>query len=144
MRFALIGTQGRSQSSRSDRKASRSGFMLIEALVALAVVLAFTVALAPVLFHAKRIMSDAGNRVAAQNLLRSLLDVPLDRATFMKNAKEGETAGLRWRIAAVPLRVDAVNDQPSINLAAYKVVATVSWGKEQTITAETVRLGSMQ
>jgi len=118
--------------------------MLLEALVALALVLAFAAAIAPVLFQAKRIMSDAGNRVAAQALLRSLLDAPLDRAAFMKTAREGETAGLHWRIAAFPLHVGASDDQQQPSWIPYRLVASVSWGQEQTITAETVRLGAKQ
>jgi general secretion pathway protein I len=144
--------------------------MLLEALVALALVLAFAAVLGPVLFQARRIMNGADDRVAAQALLRSLLDVPLDRAAFAKSAREGETAGLRWRIAAMPLHLDIPSQQPSDTFAGqgtntssgqnvgnptgqqqqqpnwttYRVVASVSWGDDHTIMAETVRLGRAQ
>jgi type II secretory pathway component PulJ len=144
MKFASTGTRARSRSFPIDRKRGQAGIMLLEALVALALVLAFAVAIAPVLFQARRIMSHAGSRVAAQTLLRSLLDAPLDRAAFMKTAQEGETAGLRWRIATLPLQVNAAADQQSPSWIPYRVIASVSWGQEQTIAAETVRLGRTQ
>jgi prepilin-type N-terminal cleavage/methylation domain-containing protein len=144
MKFASTGTRARSRSFPIDRKQRRAGFTLLEALVALAVVLTFAVAIAPVLFQAKHIMSDAGNRVAAQALLRSLLDVPLDRAAFINAAQEGKTAGLHWRIAAMPLHVDPAGGRQPASWVPYRIVASVSWGQEQTITAETVRLGKKQ
>ena len=106
MKFASIGTRARSWLLPTDRNRSRAGYMLLEALVALALLLAFAAVLGPVLFQARRIMSDADDRIAAQALLRSLLDAPLCRATFAKSAREGETSGLRWRVAATPLHTD--------------------------------------
>jgi len=71
---------------------------LFEALVALALVLAFVEVLGPHLFHARRIMANSEGRVAAQVLLRSLLDAPFDRSQLANVSRSGETAGLRWRI----------------------------------------------
>jgi general secretion pathway protein I len=118
--------------------------MLLEALVALALLLVFAAVVAPVLFQARHIMSGAGDRVAAQVLLRSLLDVPIDRATLGKAAREGETSGLRWRLTASPLYhvdVDTSLQQEGPNWIPYRVEVTVSWGEEQSVTAETMRLG---
>lgn len=103
MRSASIGTWVRSSLTRHDRNGTSGGFTLIEALVALALVLAFAAALAPLLFRAHRIMLSADGQVAAQVLLRSLLDTPPDRASLASATRGGETGGLRWRIVAEPM-----------------------------------------
>jgi Tfp pilus assembly protein PilV len=144
MKFASIGTP---EASRSRRDGSgQAGFSLLEALVALAVVLAFAVVLGPHLSHARRIMADADGRVAAQVLLRSLLDAPFDRSGQANVSRDGETAGLRWRVASEPVATTA----PSVaaassaaarpNWQAFRVTASVVWGADQVITAETIRL----
>jgi prepilin-type N-terminal cleavage/methylation domain-containing protein len=71
MKFESIGTREASQLRRDG--SGQAGFTLLEALVALAVILAFAVVLGPHLSQARRIMADADGRVAAQVLLRSLL-----------------------------------------------------------------------
>jgi type II secretory pathway pseudopilin PulG len=143
MKFASIGTP---EASRSRRDGSgQAGFSLLEALVALALVLAFAVVLGPHLSHARRIMADADGRVAAQVLLRSLLDAPFDRSDLAKVSRDGETAGLRWRVASEPVVVAAAPraaNRP--NWQAYRVTASVMWGADQVITAETIRLRKAQ
>jgi len=145
MRFESIGTRAASRSrraeARNERAARRSGgFTLIEALVALALVLAFAAALTPHLFQSRRIVADADSRVAAHVLLRTLLDAPFDRASLAQSAREGALDGLRWRVVTVPLPATAVgSDRPA--WSAYRVAASVAWGREQMISAETVRLG---
>jgi len=115
---------------------------LIEALVALALVLAFASALTPYLFQARRIAAGTESRVAAHVLLRTLLDAPFDRGSLANAARAGEVDGLRWRIVTEPLRVTAGGQQRSA-WSAYRVVASVAWGRDQAITAETVRLGRL-
>jgi len=160
MRSVSIGTGARSPSPRPDRSCASSGFTLIEALVALAVVLAFAAALGRLLFQAHRIMLSADGQVAAQILLRSLLDTPLDRTSLASISRDGETQGLRWRIVAMPMDVDAwlpplpppsPSSGPSstprpdhANWAAFRVVASVSLPSGQVITGETVRLGKVE
>src|SRR5215467_7069212 len=146
MRFESIGIPAASRSSRAEAGKARrhrrsSGFTLIEALVALALVLAFAAALTPHLFQARRIVSDAEARVAAHVLLRTLLDTPFDRGSLARAAREGELEGLRWRIVAYPLpaATAAGSERPAWSL--YRVVASVSFGRAQMVTAETVRLG---
>jgi type II secretory pathway pseudopilin PulG len=113
---------------------------LIEALVALALVLAFAAALTPHLFQSRRIVSDAETRVAAHVLLRTLLDTPFDRGSLARAEREGELDGLRWRIVAYPLPAAAAgSERPA--WSTYRVVASVSFGRAQMISAETVRLG---
>jgi general secretion pathway protein I len=142
--------------------------MLLEALVALALVLAFAGVLGPVLFHARRIMTQADSRIAAQALLRSLIDAPFDRAKLGNSVREGDSAELHWRISATPLALDMLSPAPAPssagsgrkgaanepgkgapdsqppNWSAYRVVATVTWARDQSITAETVRLGRVR
>jgi type II secretory pathway pseudopilin PulG len=138
MKFASIGTP---EASRSHRDGSgQAGFSLLEALVALALVLAFAVVLGPHLSHARRIMADADGRVAAQVLLRSLLDAPFDRSGLAKVSRDGETAGLRWRVASEPVAAAAPRAADRSNWQAYRVMASVAWGSDQVITAETIRL----
>jgi type II secretory pathway pseudopilin PulG len=137
----------------------RAGFTLLEALVALALVVAFVAALGPYLFHARRIMAGADSRIAAQVLLRALLEAPLDRSTLTDASREGETAGLRWRIIAEPILINALPSQrpktspmerPSASAPerpswkTFRVVATVSWSPGLSISADTVRLGKME
>jgi type II secretory pathway pseudopilin PulG len=145
MKFGSIGTRAASLSrraeARNERAARRSGgFTLIEALVALALVLAFAAALTPHLFQSRRIVADADSRVAAHVLLRTLLDAPFDRAGLAQSTREGALEGLRWRVVTVPLPATSSGpDRP--DWLAYRVVARVAWGREQMISAETVRLG---
>jgi len=176
MKFASTGIRVRLRSFlRTDRNHGRAGYLLLEALVALALVLAFAAVLGPVLFQARGIMTGADDRVAAQALLRTLLDSPLDRAALDKG-NQGKTAGLQWRITATPMHAprrrsedaDSLDNRPAIaqnrqrmnaapgqqgdrsveqqqaSWAPYRIVATVSWGGEYSITGETVRLGKVQ
>jgi type II secretory pathway pseudopilin PulG len=138
MKFASIGTPEASRSRRDGR--GQAGFSLLEALVSLAVILAFAGVLGPHLSQARRIMADADGRVAAQVLLRSLLDAPFDRSGLASVSRDGETAGLRWRVASEPVAAVATRAADRPNWQAYRVMASVVWGSDQVITAETIRL----
>ena len=141
MRFGSIGTPAASRSSRAKASRRRSGgFTLFEALVALALVLAFAAALTPHLFQSRRIVANADVRVAAHVLLRTLLDAPFDRGNLAQSTREGALDGLRWRVVTVPLPAAASGSDRPV-WSAYRVVASVAWGREQMISAETVRLG---
>jgi type II secretory pathway component PulJ len=129
------------RSSRAEGGERRAGFSLLEALVALALVLAFAAALGPHLFQARRIMADAESRVAAQVLLRTLLDAPFDRAALANASRQGEAGGLRWRIVTEPVAIAAAAPRERPRWSAFRVVASVAWGPRQVISAETVRLG---
>ena len=154
MRSASTGTPAASTSSPRDGTLA-AGFTLIEALVALALILAFAAALGPYLFNARRIIGNADSRVAAQALLRALADAPPDRSALAAGTREGESGGLRWRIDAEPMQLDAlpVPDDTRLsdigarsgrsrpNWITYRVAVSVSWAPGQVIRAETVRLG---
>jgi prepilin-type N-terminal cleavage/methylation domain-containing protein len=140
MKSASIGTPAASRSRRNDGK-GQAGFTLLEALVALALVLAFAGALGPHLSQARRIMDHAEGRVAAQVLLRSLLDAPFDRTGLAKASRGGETGGLRWHIAAEPVLTSAPGTPDRLNWLPFRITAKVTWGSDQAITAETIRLG---
>src|SRR5260370_34292147 len=139
MKFASIGTRAALRSRPGDSGKSCAGFTLFEALVALALVLAFVEVLSPYLFHARRIMFNADGRVAAQVLLRSLLDAPFDRSQLANVSRSGETAGLRWRIVTQPMTT-AAPSSPGQPWTAFRVIAIVASGGGQGITAGTVRL----
>jgi len=103
-------------------------------------VLAFSAALTPHLFQSRRIVANADSRVAAHVLLRALLDAPFDRGNLAQSTREGALDGLRWRVVTAPLPATAVGSDRPV-WSAYRVVASVAWGREQMISAETVRLG---
>src|SRR5258705_6169279 len=138
MKFASIGTRAALPSRPGDSVKNCAGFTLFEALVALALVLAFVEVLGPYLFHARRIMVNSEGRVAAQVLLRSLLDAPFDRSQLANVSRGGETAGMRWGIVTGPLAAGATPSrrQP---WTAVPVTASVLSGGGQGITAETAR-----
>jgi prepilin-type N-terminal cleavage/methylation domain-containing protein len=164
MRSMSTGTTAASRSICRDFADARGGFTLIEALVAMALLLAFLSVLGPHLFYARRIGDAIDGRIAAQTLLRAILDAPVDRVALTKGPRDGETAGLRWTVTAEPMFVDAMvpqvgslmqtaakpqdkkenlNDPPAKrpNWIAYRVIAKVSWGSNQMVSAETLRLG---
>ncbi|HVX92447.1 MAG TPA: type II secretion system protein [Xanthobacteraceae bacterium] len=134
------------------RTSARAGFTLLEALVALTLVLAFAAALGPLLFTARRTLAHAEQRVAAQALLRTLIEAPRDRSRLSGAPVSGEAAGLQWRVAAEPIFVAALVPPPATQPAAgeqkrehprwiaYRLVASVSWGPGEVVRAETVRL----
>ena len=159
MRCASIGTRAVSQLLRNCARKS-AGFTLLEALVALALILAFAAVLGPYLFHARRIMAGVDRRIAAQVLLRSLLEAPLNRSALAGASRKGETAGLQWWITAAPILIGPVAPPPRQkmslekgqnestperpNWTPFRVIASVSWGPGQSISAETVRLGKTE
>jgi general secretion pathway protein I len=160
MKFVSIGTPAASPSAPRQLNNREAGFTLLEALAALTLILAFAAAVVPLLFHSRRIMLNAGGRVAAQILARSLLQEPLDRTSLANLAQNGETEGLEWQLRSEP--ADVVTSLPSrgsgqkpaaqtgaaaapaVRWAAYRVIASVSWAPGQSVRAETVRLGKAE
>ena len=116
-----------------------AGFTLIEGLVALALILAFAGAVAPLLSNARAILSGAERRVGAHILLRSLLDTPAARGDALR-ARTGETRGLRWRVAGEPVYVAALPRTERPRWVAVRVTATVAWGPGRSVSGETLRL----
>lgn len=140
MRFASIGTPAALQSSRCSLDKRRAGFTLLEALVALALVSTFVGVLGPYLYQARRIAAHSDRRVAADVLLRSLLETPFDRSSLANAARHGEIDGLLWQVATEPLFIGA----SGADWRAYRVMASVSWAPRQRVSAETVRLGKVE
>jgi prepilin-type N-terminal cleavage/methylation domain-containing protein len=132
------------RSRRAEDKGQRAGFTLLEALVALALILGFASVLGPYLFHSRRIMVDAESRVAAQVLLRTLLDAPFERTNLANVSRGGEVGKLRWRVVTEPLVIAAAAPKDRANWSALRVVVSVAWGPELVVSAETVRLGKRE
>ena len=143
MRSASIGIPAASRSQLVDGTTRRAGFTLLEALVALALVLTFAAVLAPHLFHARRIVAHSEGRLAAQVLLRTLLDAPFDRTSLASASREGAAGDLRWRLSTIPMASGAAQVDRSTWMPV-RVLATVSWAPGQAVTAETVRLARPQ
>ena len=162
MRFASTGIRAALRLLRR-RGRRRAGFTLLEALVALALLVAFAATLGPYLFHARRIMAGVDDRIAAQVLLRSLMETPFDRETPVRASRVGETGGLHWRILAQPIAIfpkpaarrrqispeqrqgeQQQQNEPAaqpVNWTTFRVIASVSWARDGSVSAETVRLG---
>jgi prepilin-type N-terminal cleavage/methylation domain-containing protein len=144
----------------TDFADTRAGFTLIEALVAMALLLAFLSVLVPHLFYARRIVEHLDDRIAAQVLLRALLDAPVDRSALGNGSRDGETDGLRWSVSAEPMFVDAMVPHAAPPLPAsrnsgdaapkvrrwraFRLVVTVSWRSGHAVSAETLKLGSAE
>jgi general secretion pathway protein I len=120
---------------------NRAGFTLLECLVALAVLLAFAAAVRPLLSQARQIMANAEIRLAAQNLLHSLLVNPLNRPSLANPSLEGDSAGLHWRVVAEPVALDFQPPTDNPQWITYRITATVLWGSRHFVTGETLRLG---
>ena len=144
MRSASIGTRAASQSRRADRNERLRGFTLLEALVALALILGFAAVLGPYLFQARRIIANTQGRVAAQVLLRTLVDAPFDRSQLENVSRDGEIRGLRWHLGTAPMAVDTAPSRERSLWTPVRIVAKVSLSDGQTITAETVRLAKSE
>src|SRR4051812_28566146 len=142
MKSASTGTPAASRSGLDDRNAEQAGFTLLEALVSLALILAFAGVLGPNLSQTRRIMADADGRLAAQVLLRSLLDAPFDRTALVDAARQGEIGAMRWRIVAAP--VPLAGTSGGANWSAFHLTASVAWAPGQVVSAETIRLGKPQ
>jgi prepilin-type N-terminal cleavage/methylation domain-containing protein len=143
MRCVSIGTPAASLSNRCDCGDKRAGFTLIEALVAMALVLTFIATLGPFLFHLRRIMDNAEQRMAAYVLLRTLLNAPFDRSHLASAVRDGELDGLRWRVVTRPIAVEAVPPGGK-SWTSYRVDASVSSDAGEIVAAETIRLGTSQ
>jgi general secretion pathway protein I len=128
----------------------RAGFTLIEALVALTVILAFAAALGPLMFQSRRILKQGDGQVKAELYLRSLLETPFNRTHPETGIREGETAGMRWRIDVEPMDVDALDFDPpkpkdpkKPQWSLYRVKVAVLSRAGQILTAETAQLGQI-
>lgn len=142
MRSVSTGTLAAFLSSRCDND-KRAGFTLIEALVAMALVLAFVATLGPYLFHARRIMDNGERRIQAQILLRTLLNAPFDRSHLANATRSGDFNGLQWRVVATPMAIDTTPSSAQ-SWTAYRIAASVSFGTGQIVSAETVELAKSQ
>jgi hypothetical protein len=86
-------------------------------------------------------MANAEERLAAQNLLHSLIVNPLNRPSLANPSLEGDSAGLHWRVVAEPVALDFQPPTDNPKWIPYRITATVLWGPRRYVTAETLRLG---
>jgi hypothetical protein len=71
----------------------------------------------------------------------SLLHPSIIDPTCVAMVRVGEASELRWRIAAEPVLAAAPGAPDQPRWLPYRVSASVAWGSNQVITAETIRLG---
>jgi general secretion pathway protein I len=147
MRSASIGTPAASPSRRRNPDGDRAGFTLLEALVALALLLAFAAAAAPLFHHGRRILVRGDGEVRAEILLASLLEKPVQSVEIDAGGSEGETGGFRWRMTIQPFDGDAFAapsdpdaKTPPYDWRLYRVAARVVWADDQSVGADTLRL----
>jgi hypothetical protein len=76
-------------------------------------------------------------------LLRTLLDAPYNRTQLVSAEREGEADGLRWHISTEPVLLDTGSRQQG-PWRAVRLIASVSTGGGQMISAETVRLAKAE
>jgi hypothetical protein len=173
MRLMSIGTRAESQSRRRERDKSRGGFTLIEALVSLALLLAFASVVGPLTYQAHRILIRGDGEVQAELLLHSLLQTPFERGDPEPGAvREGQSNGMDWQIDVEPITdgvllsenistsneptIDVVKDLEKTNSEKkeaakkkerqwgfFRVSGEVSWGTGRKVAAESVRLGAI-
>lgn len=158
MRSTSTGMMAALRSTCGDHRAGCAGFTLIEALVAMTLLLAFVSVLGPQLFHARRIADGIDGRIGAQALLRTILDAPLDRGALAAGPRDGDVGDLHWSVTAEPMFVDAIvphaaramstaanapadASRERRNWIAYHLTATVSWAPGRMVVADTLRLG---
>jgi general secretion pathway protein I len=137
--------------ARQDRNDARAGFTLIEALVALTLLVAFAAALEPMMFQSRAILASGSGEIRAELLLRSLLQLPFDRLAPQLGVREGEDSGLRWRVKVEPATGEmfssdansvAARENEQITWVLFHVTAEVYWGRGKVIKADTLRLGA--
>jgi hypothetical protein len=156
MRSVSTGIRAASPSKYTEDDARRAGFTLIEALVALSLVLGFAATLGPFMFQSHRILVQGDGQVRAELFLRSLLATPFDRAHPELGVRTGENGGLLWRVDVEPLSEDVAPSASSrssasgakkkneANWALYQVKARVVSMSGQIVSGESLRLGQVE
>lgn len=147
MRSASIGTPASSPSRRRNLEGGRAGFTLLEALVALALLLAFAAAAAPLFHHGRRVLVRGDGEVRAELILHSLLAKPLQSDEIDAGGSDGESAGFRWRVTIEPFEGAALAAPAEADPKAspydwrlYRVAARVVWADNQSIGGDTLQL----
>jgi hypothetical protein len=148
MRSGSIGIRAVSLLRHIDNGVDRrAGFTLIEALVALSLVLAFAGVLGPFVYQSHRILMQSDGQVRAEVFLRSLLATPFNRAKPEQGVRMGESDDLHWRIevepaSAPPDDASSGKSKNKVNWILFRVRGHVAWGDGKVVTAETLRLGA--
>jgi prepilin-type N-terminal cleavage/methylation domain-containing protein len=153
MRSGSTGIPAASPLRHAESEARQAGFTLVEALVALSLLLAFAAALGPLMFHGRQILLQGDGQIRANLVLRSLIAEPFDRVSPpQEGVREGEAGDLRWRldvepvdsVAASEVPVDPSRKEQKIKWSLFRVTARIFWGAGRSAAAETVRLGRVE
>jgi len=126
--------------SAADKRMSKRGFTLIEALVSLVFVAIVSVAVMRAIVSTREAAGEAARRTDAEILMRSLLAqvFAADRVPF--GTLRGQTLSYRWAIASAPGYIPVPGEPKDSKWRPERVKVEVGWGANSHIAAETVRL----
>lgn len=119
----------------------RSGFTLIEVLVALAILGISLGVLLSIFLQGLDRAHESRNESAARVLAQSLLSQARTTANPAMGASAGKSAGFLWRLQILPY--GSATDRAAWQESAAQIVATVSWrgdGGMRSVSLSTLRL----
>ena len=128
MKSASIGTPAPLPSRGAEGGERRSGFTLLEALVALALVLAFAAALGPYLFQARRIMVDAETPGRRAGSFAHAPRRPLRSYGPGEVSARRRAGGLHGASSPSPCHAEYAGHRERPEWSAFRVVVSVALG----------------
>jgi general secretion pathway protein I len=124
----------------SEHRRSRSGFTIIEALVALAVVAASLGAIGALAATTVRATRSIERHVALVETARAIVTGLPSRAELDLGELSGEVAGHRWRIRVLPFAAGGADPAPATPWVPQTLVITVRSPSGAVLQFSTVRL----
>jgi general secretion pathway protein I len=118
-----------------------SGFTLVEALVALFVIVAMTVILYRGLSSGTRLADRAEGTEAALLVAKARLAALGIETPLAEGETEGSEGGIAWRTSVRPYEEVT---PPASALSAYWVSVTVSWQQRASVEPQTLRLTTLK
>lgn len=128
-----------SRSTRSRRRA-RSGFTLIEVLVALAIIAVSLSGIGSLVATSVRGTRSLDQRIALLETARAIMNGLPSRGDLAPGNFSGEMAGHRWRVDVLPFIADFVDPRQQPAWLPQTVLITVQSATGQVFRLSTVRL----
>lgn len=141
---AVLFRSTRSGKAPRTSASGERGFTLIEALIALMIMIAMVTMLYGSLSSALGISDHTGRTEAALRVAQSRLAASGIETPLQAGVEEGQEGDIGWRTDVRPYSAAGVTGQ-SIGVSAFYVNVTVSWrdrrgGKPRSLTLSTVKL----